>query len=153
MLKLIASAGTNASLSSRYFAQVCALPIAIIATWGLNIVGTKQRPPMFPTLDTLKVESAKSEAVSAFFADLSIRTFKSASIYKMLFVWTALIFGTVSPSLLSIATLKLWFFLITNRWMNPSESRSLSTQEFIRGYSVIAIEQAFTKKGSMVSLG
>jgi hypothetical protein len=29
----------------------------------------------------------------------------------------------------------------------------LSTYEFIRGYSVIAIEQALTKKGSMVSLG
>jgi hypothetical protein len=53
--------------------------------------------------------------VSAFFAVLSMRTFKSASIYRMLFVCTALIFGTVSPSLLSIATLKLWFFLITKR--------------------------------------
>jgi len=108
---------------------------------------------MFPTLDTLKVESAKSEAVSALFALLSIRTFKSASIYKILFVCTALMFGTVSPSLLSIATLKLWFFLITNRWINPSESRSLSTYEFIIGYSVIAIEHALTKKGSIVSFG
>ena len=70
---------------------------------------------MFPTLETLKVELAKSAAVSVFFADFSINTFKSESICKMLLVYTALMFGTVSPSLLSIATLKLWFFLITNR--------------------------------------
>lgn len=108
---------------------------------------------MFPTLDTLKVESAKSAAVSVFFADFSINTFKSESIYKMLFVYTALMFGTVRPSLLSIATLKLWSFLITNRCIKPSESKSLSTYEFIKGYSVIAIEQALTKKGSIVSLG
>ena len=62
-------------------------------------------------------------------------------------------FGTVSPSLLSIATLKLWFFFITNLWIKPSESRSLSTWEFIIGYSVIAIEHAFTKNGNMVNFG
>jgi hypothetical protein len=37
--------------------------------------------------------------------------------------------------------------------MKPSSSRSLSTYEFTIGYSVIAIEQALMKKGSMVSLG
>ena len=37
--------------------------------------------------------------------------------------------------------------------MNPSESRSLSTCEFMSGYSVIAIEHALTKNGRIVNLG
>ena len=37
--------------------------------------------------------------------------------------------------------------------MKPSTSRSLSTCEFTTGYSVIAIEHALMKKGSMVSFG
>lgn len=37
--------------------------------------------------------------------------------------------------------------------MKPSASRSLSTWEFISGNSVIAIEHALMKNGSMVSLG
>ena len=41
MLKLTACAGTKSPSSSRYFAKVWALPIAIIAHWGLRMVGTK----------------------------------------------------------------------------------------------------------------
>ena len=57
--------------------------MAMIATYGLRIVGTKYLPPMLPTDDTLKVESAKSSAVNLFAAVLSINSFKSASIFKI----------------------------------------------------------------------
>jgi hypothetical protein len=55
----------------------------MMAVWGLKIVGTKYLPPILPTEETLKVESAKSAAVNAPFFDLSIRDFRSLSIYKI----------------------------------------------------------------------
>lgn len=69
MLKLMTSAGTNlypsgVLVSSVNLAILWAYPIAIIAAYGLKIVGTKYLPPMLPTLDTLNVPSAKSSASS-----------------------------------------------------------------------------------------
>jgi hypothetical protein len=57
--------------------------MAMIATYGLRIVGTKYLPPMLPTDDTLKVESAKSSAVNLFAAVRSINDFRSASIFRI----------------------------------------------------------------------
>lgn len=47
--------------------------MAIIAPWGLRIVGTKPVPPMFPTLEMLKVASSKSAAMSFPWSTFSLR--------------------------------------------------------------------------------
>ena len=71
------------------------------------MVGTKYLPPMFPTLETEKVESAKSEAVRVLFLTLSIVALRSLLISKILLEFTYLMFGVVRPWSESIATEKL----------------------------------------------
>jgi len=112
------SAGTNLypsafEWSSTYLATFWALPMAMMATWGLRMVGTKPVPPMFPTLEMLKVASSKSEAVSLPCSTLSLSATMSELICKILLSCTRLMLGTVRPSLESIAIEKLWSFLMT----------------------------------------
>ena len=89
MLILIASIGTHLYpfglvLSSTYKGTFLDFPIAIIAPYGLKIVGTKYVPPMFPTLDTLNVAFSKSLGLSYPLSAFSLRLIISLLISKIL---------------------------------------------------------------------
>ena len=90
-----------------YFGVLVDFPIAMIAAYGLKIVGTKYLPPMFPTELTEKVPSSKSLRTSSFAFTLRTRSLSSKLIYLMDLPLIPLMLGVVKPSFESMATAKL----------------------------------------------